>query len=612
MTYDSEKILMGKQAVQIVELYCDRCTRTYGTAPCTAAVGVTGTKKCYNTFETCQDRTNFDKTTVLFRYATEKVDGIQAAGDPPVFPTLVSVGTAPTVLQPGKGLGIRSTVTAKISDHPWTDAFDDPYQSTRTFTADNQGSYWGKWLKRNRYYQWRKMVVRSGFLDSSGVYVAANFRTREYVIQSITGPDASGTVSITGQDPLKLADNDKSQWPVPSDAVVTTFDLTVSSTTVYVSDPSGTLYDSLNGGQVYVRIGDEIMYVSAFSASGTKVTSLTVTRASMPSFYEGSFNQALTHKIGDTIHTVRLYNGSMIYDVVYDLLNVACGINASYLDYTNWVTNIDTYFPWMKVYRLLVEPTGVRDLLIELTQIGLMIWWDERAAKIKLSGLQFYGPLTAQINDDDHIEADSFSSTEDQASLITEHWTYFAHQWPLANKDLLRSYRIVNVGVDLDAEGANAYGRPQIFRLPTRWLGPAQQDVALSVGTVQLIQNASVRKIITWTMDAKDDSYWVGDIVGLSSRYVQDDDGASTARNYLITQAEEIWTGVGLKFKYTAIEQFNFTRTGNISYRDGSGGGSDPADYGSATDSEKSLWAYISNDSGFFSDGTSAYKIQFP
>lgn len=44
----------------VIELEQDQCRLLYGESPCTAALGTTGTRKCYNTRSTCQDRENYD------------------------------------------------------------------------------------------------------------------------------------------------------------------------------------------------------------------------------------------------------------------------------------------------------------------------------------------------------------------------------------------------------------------------------------------------------------------------------------------------------------------------------------------------------------------------
>ena len=57
----TEASRVGRIPVVFVELDMDYCTRIYGTSPCTAAVGVTGAAKCYNTYATCQDTANYNK-----------------------------------------------------------------------------------------------------------------------------------------------------------------------------------------------------------------------------------------------------------------------------------------------------------------------------------------------------------------------------------------------------------------------------------------------------------------------------------------------------------------------------------------------------------------------
>ncbi len=50
----------GREPIQIVEIVQPRCGLTYGSAPCTAAVGVTGQRECFNTRKTCQDTANYN------------------------------------------------------------------------------------------------------------------------------------------------------------------------------------------------------------------------------------------------------------------------------------------------------------------------------------------------------------------------------------------------------------------------------------------------------------------------------------------------------------------------------------------------------------------------
>jgi hypothetical protein len=54
MSFDTLRVKVGRRPITIVEVDLDFCQNTYGLAPCTAAIGTTGTVKCFNTFKSCQ------------------------------------------------------------------------------------------------------------------------------------------------------------------------------------------------------------------------------------------------------------------------------------------------------------------------------------------------------------------------------------------------------------------------------------------------------------------------------------------------------------------------------------------------------------------------------
>ena len=106
MTYDEEKKRLGREPVWIVELHLDYCSLIYGAAPCTAAIGTTGADKCYNTNKTCQDKTNYTKTTKVYRFSNVI---LPPSGDLE-FQTINCVDNVdflPSKIEPGKGIGKR-------------------------------------------------------------------------------------------------------------------------------------------------------------------------------------------------------------------------------------------------------------------------------------------------------------------------------------------------------------------------------------------------------------------------------------------------------------------------------------------------------------------------
>lgn len=634
MSYESLAASQGKQAVQIVELYMPRCTRVYGGAPCTASIGVTGTDRCYNTRATCQDIANFASDTKVYRFSTVRVDGLQQPGDAPTFPTLGSVTTAPTVLTPAQGLGVRSSVTVNIADHPWTDAGVDPYRSMRNFDPDARGTFWGKFVTRNRFYENRRMDVLTGFLEEDGSFNIANFKRRSYVITTISGPGTGGKVTIQGKDPLTYADGEKAKWPTPSVAKLSVA-IHTYETTIFISDPGNNVSSWWDLGQRYIRIEQEILLATGIAGAWTGSVTLNVVRATMPSWYEQGLNVSADHAANATVQPCHLFNQEMVYDIVYFLLNSVAGLPSSYLDYDGWKEYFDSQFQDFRFGALLAEPIDVKTLLTEISQLNVLIFWHDRQQQVVMKALRYFQLLSPTITDDTAIIADTMNVSEDTKNLATRTVLYFDLQWPLAIMKELKSYRVVDVRANFDRETTEEYGKPAIREVRCRWLSRESLALAQNIGANYIRQYQDVRKIITFACDPKDDQYWTGDMVGVSNRYVQDEYGNFTSRNYLITQVQEVFDANGLMLKYTAVELFSFWRAGLITPDNAtdptqviefngapitvgglelaSGSGIVFPDYSAATIDQKNHYAFISPDTPAadprFADGSKAYQI---
>lgn len=640
MTYDSLKVSLGKQAVQFVELDMEGCSLSYGTAPCTAAIGTTGSDRCFNTRATCQDPANFTPVTKTYRFASARIDNLQTAGDCPTFPTLLSCDSAPTILTPGSGLGVRSSVTLTIQDHPWTDVWTDKYFNLRSYIPDNQGTFWGKFVARHRYYPNRVLRVYTGFLNDDGTYNLANFQTRTYIITKIAGPNPNGVVSIEGVDPLRLADGEKAKWPIACtttlDAnisdVATTFDVHDPTAAFNPTDPANPIVSWWDGISItppahapiaytsghYVRIEDEIMLVTArtytINGDGTGTWHFTVTRSTMPSWYDFSQNIAVAHDSGASVQVCWQFDHLMVYDILLFLLSYVAKIDTlvpGVLPYNDWKAHFDTSFPNYSYATLLVTPMSVKQMLTEITDLGVLIFWHERRSEVVARGLKFAQLIGPQINDDDSIIKESVACQDEPSLLMTEHWLYFDVSWPIANMDLWQTYRVVDVAANVEREGPNEFASAYIKQVKCRWLERSMVGLAKDIGATQLLQYQDLRKIVTFTMDPKDDSFWVGDTVGMSTKYMQDQFGNPAVKNVLITQVKEIYTQAGLTLAYTAMELFNFQRTGVISHPDASGSDPNPGPgtYSTATDADKNHYCFIGYNTGYFLDGTPSYQL---
>jgi len=214
-------------ALQYIELELDRCGLSYGVAPCAAALGVTGTKKCFNSLATSQDRPNYVELGVTLRHAVDA--GALLPRQIECFPDVIDIEFTPATVSLGEDLGQRATLKVKFRDHRDNDAGPggDKYRAERSYDPFAQGSYWGKFRARHPFLRGRALRWIDGFAPDA--FETAHYQgtplpggvlrqqeTRHFLIETIDGPDADGVVSLVGKDALILLEGDRAQVPVPN------------------------------------------------------------------------------------------------------------------------------------------------------------------------------------------------------------------------------------------------------------------------------------------------------------------------------------------------------------------------------------------------------------
>ena len=158
-----------------------------------------------------------DFTQSLY-FSRGNVSEQRITGAPYVIPSLVSVSTSPTKVNlagsnpDAQGLGNRALCSLTFQDHPHTDRVVDPYVDGRTFDPYERGSFWTKWMARNKYRTGIKIRIYEGYAGE----VFGRMTVREYLLEKVTGPNSQGRVTITGKDILAQAEERKAQAPTAS------------------------------------------------------------------------------------------------------------------------------------------------------------------------------------------------------------------------------------------------------------------------------------------------------------------------------------------------------------------------------------------------------------
>lgn len=574
----------GRQPITYVEIDQDFCAQTYGTAPCNARVGVTGDTRCYNTLATCQWRSAWTRTVKTLRFTDQ-----QDAPERDAIPSVVSIEMAPTVINPGGAssrsgpLGQRASVTITFQDHPDSDALTDPYYALHALgyaqTWRERGTFWTRWLARNPYHVNRIVRIRTGYRGQE----LNEFTTRTYLIDRIDGPDPSGRVTLRAKDVLRLADDDKAVAPPISPGMLIE-DYPETGGPGYLRVTGAYLSDYFSP-QIWVRVGREIFRIS----SVTETDPPNEIRLNIAA--RGQYNtEQKAHRAGDRVQHCYHVDDLPINSVVFQLLRFA-GVPIEYMDTAAWFAERNAWLSAFNVSAIVTEPTGVRQLLSELAeQCQFSLWWDERTQQIRFEALKpLDGLALAQLNDDEHIVADSVRMRVEPNSRASQVWVFYDVTDPTERVDADTNYRRILVRADLDAESPDEYGEAVIYKVHSRWLTSEAQ--ALNAASRILERRRDPQRTVTLDADAKDGEIWTGDVIDVLHRGIVDFEGRPALTRFQVTSAEEVEIGHRIRYE---LQSYAFA----IGVRSAFWMADEAPDYSSASPTEKARGAWWADEDG--------------
>jgi len=513
--------------VSYIELDLNRCALRYGVAPCTAELGTTGDRKCFNSFATCQDRENYTSETVTVRYSL--ASGVLDR-DVDSIPSLASVDIRPARLSLGESIGVRASVTIQFKDHtsPDTGPDGDYYLSSRDYDPIERGTYWGKFRARQPFTRGQNIRVIYGDDNQS----LGQMETRHFIIDSVAGPNSDGTFTIIAKDVLKLADGKQSQAPAISRGFLSA-DVTPSASSFSLL-PSGIGdidYPASGKGQIG---GKEIV---TFTRSEDAVT---ITARGL----DGT--TAVEHDEGDRFQLCLEYSGARCTDIIRDLLINFAGVSDSYIPIASWNTEDDTYIA-RNYTGIIAEPTAVVDLVNELlSQTASTIWWDDEARLLLFQVLRAVSAASSEYTDD-IIVAGSFQTKDQPEKRVSQVWTSFGQINPLEPLDDPKNYRASLATVNLPSED-DFGGVPAIRQIFSRWIPAFARDAAERLNNLVLSRYSTPPRLLQFQLQ-RSESIQKPSLGGgyfLTTWPVQDD------------------TGLAKRFEIQAIQVLSKTATHDI------------------------------------------------
>lgn len=592
---------LARERRTYVRLTRSRCTRTYGTAPCAAALGVTGARKCYGTFATCQHLDAFDPADVVYVFG-ENVSGHPKTGT--IFPALLSVSERPVEINLSgidpstTALGKRARVTVVLQNFAYHDALTDPYHAERRSGAAQadgvgydpaRGTFFGKMDVRDPYFEGRKLEILR-LLDGADPFTAPADAT--YEVTEWAGAGSDDRVTVTAQDPLNAIDGTRSMLPPPSTGQLLA-DMTLAATTLTLT-PSGIGSEYEMAG--LVAIGNEIL---AYLRYGDV---LTVTQRGV----EGT--TAAAHQAGDTVQQVMVVEGR-VSDAMIAVLTAADGpVDPALIDSAAWHAAHDMWMGGVQVRAVLWQPTSRATLAGELSQLGVVLHYDETGPVLDLIVNAPVGPgeTYSDLTDDANLVRATPGRSRNQDGRISA--VYFHHGMPdpTASATAASSYAAHHYEVDPSAASAREWGSERVQVIYSRWFGREGSSVVQVIAQrlVARFRNAPVR--LTADVDAKDfAAVSPGRKVRVTSKYLEDDTGAPGTALFQISQRTPRGGRAGLQ-----MESFNFD--GRFAFLLDSGViGAGDLDYDTAAPEHQEFGWYLLDEtvSTTFPDGTGPYVL---
>lgn len=591
----------GRETVQIVEIEQPRCVNRFGVSPCTA----TGTPKCYNTYWTCLDKENYDGTGSIkwrfcrpqdqIRWTYNEVDANNIETN--CYPMLRSVSTTSSRINIGasrKGespLGVRASVTIQMQDAPWDDHVGDFYLADRTSPAKQPG-FWALWTVRNPFYPNIKIRVYEGYKGQA----LADMQMRLYDLESVSGPDDSGRVTIRGRDPLDKARQKKAKFPTTSQIDLAA-DISASETDIPVTCLETELTASFGntGGTKYAAIGDEILSYTGYTGTEPDLTLSGVQRGVLGATAEA-------HNADDAVQRVGRYEDLRLYEIAEDLLENHTEVESSYINVGGqWGTEGGRFLSTLRGTSTIVEPTPVEDLLGELCRDGLFsIWWDERQQRIPMLAVRPPQETPVVWTDAENITQGSYSKDVRPDDRMTRVSVFFTQRDPFEALDEASNYENRRIRIDGEVELVEASGGEIIENtIFSRWLQTFGN--ALLVGASQLLRYRKPPEYITVSVDAKDRSISIGDVVDLETRQQIDIEGNRVQTRWQVIEVEETVPGEKVR---CVMQSYQFVGKFAIIMENTA------PDYASATAEEKLSGCWIAENTGVMPGGDEPYLLQ--
>lgn len=484
---------ISRTPVTLLIVTLDACANTFGVAPCTA----TG-EPCYNTFHTCKDQPNYNRTTKDYQYCSADAP-LPFAGPRPYL-----MRERPLATEIKDKISSTGRITFDLADEPDGDVGIDPYLAQRTTVP--QTSYWRKLIARNPNYTGRPVKMLRGVLGMAMVDFDEDWSGN---LEQIT--IASGIAKLEVVDPLKsLAD----VTVPPKISVKLAADILEQSDSVSL--------DKIDGlpASGYVKTGDEVI----------SYTGLNTTTRQLTGCIRGALGTtAEPHSADAKVTLACYYPPTNPWDLLIGMLTSSsditisnppgAGIDAGQIDsavFTAWRNLV----PDVPFSALVTSATKLDKLFWEVVSLLDAHCWYSEGQKITIRRNMDDTPGTTLESWTDAANVVLGSpkvdlNPESRANQIVLRWDLD----PLGKAGEEADYNRIDIAVNGETSGVNSYNKPAEKELLCRWLrttwAPYLQEELIenyvrALTARQLFRRADAMALIDLEVEIKDGAVRTG------------------------------------------------------------------------------------------------------
>jgi hypothetical protein len=521
-TYSDKTASISREPCQLLIMTLDYCDEEFGVPPCQA----TASTKCYNTFFTCRDQANYNKTTKDYKFTEYKA----RLPFPGPLPYIDSLRLLPTVI--GQDLTVSGRIKANMLDELHDDVGVDPYVSERSSV---QGEFWKKLIARNPNYKGRPVKIYDGYIGMTEAEYLNEPRW-EGSLDNITV--TGGTATLDCVDSLVNLEAYTYPERINSalNASITDSDTAIVLTSILKED-GVTQIDSSG----YVQIEDEIIYYTSVTAPSNQIN--------VPGGGRGYFSTAAAaHDSGTRVTLVKYFAPANPFVQMKAIWDDAGGDWANEFDTTEWTKWQTWPSTDVNFSAIITEDDSLKasDAFWEIAKILDLLVWQNEAQKITVRRNISNDPDRTYTDITDAANVISQSGGVDYNDK--ERKTRVVHYW---NKTTLgefsnpASFEKIDIGVLSTSESADANNgiiKEEIFNrwVSLRFLSAADAVPWVSSATVKRLKNREfARPLITVALELKDEGNKTGDAVAFSTDERLDANGNPIQRNHLIIKRDK-------------------------------------------------------------------------